>query len=513
MVERSSSLLQAALPVQFRFGGTEPSGTLYRGDPVAPEHAKVSSFGLPHVHSAAEHAPLTDVGVTFLDHEDVPFAFRGRSVRTRIAPLSTLLCLKSGETALATCDRGPLWAVSKLDGVSHFRSALSLPALHSETQFQDLFNGSRFLELLPLVHWLRQLDSRSSLEGPALRACFILDDPNLHWRRYGFVNFAEIARHAESENYHVSFATIPLDSWFTHKATASLFRANTRRLSLSIHGNNHIRAELGRRYTGVHREILLHQALARIQRLERSAGLSVCRVMVPPHGACSEEMLRDLPKYGFEAACISHGSLRAHNQNKSWTASLGYLPSEIIGGCPVLPRWAFATRDGTNTILLAAFLRQPIILRGHHQDLKGGIELLDEHARVINSLGAVEWMKMADIARTDYMWRMEDRTLVVMPLSQKLHLVPPKQSTHIVVENPFAESFALFSTSSTDGGSGMLIPDNEPISLVRNRTDWVRLEIHRAAVRTSARRCTQLSSAWPLVRRMLTEVRDRLSLS
>jgi len=178
-----------------------------------------------------------------------------------------------------------------------------------------------------------------------------------------------------------------------------MFRELRSRLSLLIHGNNHTKGELGRRYTGAQRVFLLRQAIQRIERLESRSGLAVSRAMVPPHGACSEEMLAALPICGFEAACISHGSLRAHNKSAAWAKTLGYRPYEIVRGCPVLPRWGFSG-DVKNAILLAAYLKQAIILRGHHQDLKDGPKVLDDLAGFVNGLGSVKWMNMTDLVRS-----------------------------------------------------------------------------------------------------------------
>ena len=110
------------------------------------------------------------------------------------------------------------------------------------------------------------------------------------------------------------FATVPLDTWFTHPQVAKLFKRQERRISLSIHGNDHIREELARTYTEQQRTALLKQSISRIERLERKTGLRVCRVMVPPHGACSAEMLGAIGNNGFEAASISHGSLGVYNE-------------------------------------------------------------------------------------------------------------------------------------------------------------------------------------------------------
>jgi len=399
------SILEHLLPVKFSFSEqdqpgiagqilTESGGVPRRSGTVA------SSLTVPQGGEASTGGDLVDIVVQFSDDLDVPFPFRGRSLRTKIATQPHILSLGPEERPLATCELGPVWVWSQRDGTKHFRSAFALPGLPADGSLQDVLSGRLFLEMLPLLHWLREICGSASPINAPLRACFIFDDPNLHWPRYGFVDYRQLAARAEKQNYHVSFATIPLDTWFTHSGTAAIFREHQSRLSLLIHGNNHAKRELARPYSEPERVFLLQQAIQRIERLERRSGLAVSRVMVPPHGACSEDMLATLPACGFEAACISHGSLRAHNKSSAWTKSLGYRPSENVRGCPVLPRWG-VTGDLKNTILLAAYLNQAIILRGHHQDLKDGPELLDDLAGFVNGLGSVEWMNMTDMVRAN----------------------------------------------------------------------------------------------------------------
>ena len=340
-------------------------------------------------------ADLGNEQLDLADNPEVPFPFRGRSLDVRVPRGWAPLAVSNSETILAACRGRPVWVASSSQDEQHFRSAFPLPTLSFEQGLHDVLNGNRFWELVPLLHWLRQIDRAAALTLPALRACFVFDDPNLHWRKYGFVDFQEIANRASKHNYHVAFATIPLDAWFSHRGTAGIFKANVDRLSLCIHGNNHTKAELARPTSEGNRFSMLIQARRRIEELERKTGLGVSRVMIPPHGACVRKTPAALPHCGYEGACISHGSLRAHNKQEDWTRLLGYLPSELIDECPVLPRWAFAG-DCTNTILLAAYLGQPLILRGHHQDLKDGVELLDKLAGIINTLGPIAWTNLQD---------------------------------------------------------------------------------------------------------------------
>src|SRR6266480_3662974 len=97
----------------------------------------------------------------------------------------------------------------------------------------------------------------------------MFDDPNLHWRSYGYIHYPELVDHARRHNYHACFATVPMDSWYAHPKTASLFRENRTRVSLLIHGNDHTYYELAVARSDESRQALAAQALRRIERLER----------------------------------------------------------------------------------------------------------------------------------------------------------------------------------------------------------------------------------------------------
>ena len=124
---------------------------------------------------------------------------------------------------------------------------------------------------------------------------------------------------------------------------------------------------------------------------------------------------------------------------KAWVRDLGYLPVEVIRACPILPRWGFAGNT-RNTILLAAFLGQAIVLRGHHLDLKQGTELLDELAHFINGLGPVTWSNMTNISRRNYVSRTEGNTIRITPLASKLMVHLAEEHATLLIEDPAAPS-------------------------------------------------------------------------
>ncbi len=506
-------VMASLLPVKFSF--KDHNGGPHAGEILIREEGRVEHSGNPLASTLSVPRPvvplaaaeLKQMEVKFADEAEVPFPFRGRALTTSVAGAIQPLVPGQNETILATTPLGPVWTVSAKNGVKHFQSSFPLPAIPNEGNLRDVLNGDRFLEVLPLLHFLHWVCADSRYEGPPLRAGFMFDDPNLHWPRYGYVDYRRIADHAVRENYHVSFATVPLDNWFTHPATAEVFRRHPRQLSMLIHGNNHTHRELAQDLPDTERQALLWQAIRRIERLERAAGFEISRVMAAPHGACSEAMMESLPQCGFEAATISHGSLRVHNKGKEWTRLLGYLPSELIRGCPVLPRWRLAA-NATNTVLLAAYLHQPIILVGHHQDLKHGNELMDQLARFINGLGNVAWGNMGELSRMNYSQRRDGETLRVKPLGLKVSVPLPSGIKRLVIENALPrQSEGWKVTNGT--ASGWKARMGETLTLSGNPGGplWVEADARRPAVpqMISVRR-----SPSALVRRLATEARDRL---
>lgn len=382
------------------------------------------------------------------------------------------------------------------------------PILNEEEYLYARFTADDWFSLLPLLSFVKRVAAWST---SPVRANFMFDDPNLHWPSYGYVRFEEIGSDAEVNNYHVAFATIPLDGWFVHQRVARSLRDHQRSISLLVHGNDHTKRELAQGSDPTKCVAVARQALRRISRIERAVGVPVPRIMAAPHGACSEVMARALLHAGFEAACISRGSLMARNLSVAWPLCVGLRPAEFLGGgFPVIPRFHIKS-DPSVRARLAAFLGQPVISVGHHEDLAGGLELLRTRADVINRLGDVTWSDMRLIARGNYWTRREDESLHVRMFSRTIAMRIPSGITHLRVERPWLRMGEAESLVAEDeAGTLSLECSDEHTPIPVRSFASVTLRSVPVETVTFSRAEDTRSGLRAVARRSACEVRDRM---
>ncbi|MGI8622134.1 MAG: hypothetical protein ACR2NB_01300, partial [Solirubrobacteraceae bacterium] len=290
--------------------------------------------------------------------------------------------------ALASSAGGPRWTQDP--GRPHAHWAATGPQeLGVVEPLVERLRDGRFLAVLPIVELARRV--LGSTPEP-VSACFLFDDPNLHWPTYGHVRFAQLAREGARCGYHVAFATVPLDAWYTHPAARAVFSEHPDRLSLIIHGNEHVRHELGRVSDDAGALALARQALARIEALERRDGLRVGRVMAPPHGVCSETMAGGLRRAGFEALTVNVPGPGPPDALAGWQPN-----RHVAGGLPVLYRWPFDTPVAD--LALLSYLGHPIVLYGHHTDLAAGADVLGELHGALAAAVQPRWESLETIVR------------------------------------------------------------------------------------------------------------------
>lgn len=408
----------------------------------------------------------------------------------------------------------PVWFSRSLSHGELSLAGFDPPPVAAGDTFYTHCNRFDWLRLLPFARYLSRLTRAADWQPPPLRACLMFDDPNLHWRTYGFIDYAALAAHAERHGYHAAIAMVPADVWFTHAPTAALFRANPRRLSLLMHGNDHDGAELLRPTSTENRERLLAQALRRIAGFEEGTGVPVARVMAPPHGAFDLASSALLRRLGYEALCVSRASLTASNRDAAWPPAFGHgIVEWLDGGLPVLPRQGFGL-DHADAYRLAAFLHQPIIPHGHHGDCADGLDRLADLARLIDSLGEVEWCDLRAICASNRRLRHVGDTLCAEMLSSRVTLPRVRPDVHqLVVVRPWLDQPAPQEERLLCSQSGVLLHAGLDTHLSReiplHPGEPVELCSQPVALLDPADVAAPSLHVWPAVRRILTESRDR----
>jgi hypothetical protein len=472
--------------------------------------------GLPaYVVAARGDAPdaIAGGGVHFGSSASLNACLRHQVMDEREASAGNPLTFQPGDELLASQGGHPVWLNRPAGPGACQIAAFPLPLLReSEFLFQH-FNSRRFMPLLTLMNYLQQLTKDVGWQAAPSPACFVFDDPSLYWRSYGFISFRRLAEFAEKHNFFAAVATIPLDTWWVNRGVAATFRAASPRLSLLIHGNNHTTREMLLQPNEAGHLAAAAQAMRRMERLERRHGIKYLKVMEAPHGALANDMFQHLLVLGYEAALCTAELLVRHNPDATWPATFGMHRSEILGGgLPVSPRIRMSSH-WRNDVLLKAFLRQPIIIAGHHYDAANGMELLAQIATVVNGLGTVIWSDVQGVLQTNYLQRMEGDQLRVKMYSRRIRIVLPPGVRGLCVERPWLEpGRAEKLLIEPDGGAKMELETGPA-------TDWIALG-KAMVVDITSQVANPLASSkvpppapspWPVARKILMEVRDRLS--
>ncbi len=534
--------LEAALPVRFEGRGEEAAVAdldavvAFGGHRTAEPHDGPPRLLAQREERAAAGAarPVALARVEALDRR-----LRGARLTERWAHGPVVA--PEGALVLARGEEGPQWAVvassasapAGAAGADALRRAAPGGGARSRRAFRgrdvlapapaelapgealrDRLVPGRSLALLALVHFLREIAAEHAYAPPPLQAAFIVDDPNLHWPRYGHLDYRALAAHAAEHRYHLAIAMVPLDGWLVHPGAARLFREHPEALSIVVHGNDHAGRELARPGSAAEGRALADAALRRVAAFERRAGVAVGRVMVPPHERIAEPAARGLLGAGFEAACMSRPYPWIAEPGRPFLARpaeagplVGWRPADAVaGGLPVLLRNTFG--HPREDLVLRAFLDQPLLLYGHHGDL-AGLDALAEAAAQVNRLGDVAWRPLPAIARAAADTRRAGATLHVRPWTRRVAVDVPAGVRRLVVEPPGE----LRAPGVPEAYAIEIEPPPEPAPAPR-----------RVAIALSPPPCADAGAApvragtaatprraWPVARRLAGEGRDRLA--
>jgi hypothetical protein len=183
----------------------------------------------------------------------------------------------------------------------------------------------------------------------------------------------------------------------------------------------------------------------------------------------------------------------------------------MIKGLPVFPRFPLS-KSCQNSILIAALLHQPIIAMGHHNDLAEGVEILSDLARFINSFGNVKWTDMKGISRAHYAQKQEGNLLWLRMYTKRIEIRVPEGTTEILAVRPWLrreETLPLAWKCLSNSSEWKVQPPDEPIPVLPGQTIEIS-NVLPASLFVDEKNVRNYH-LWPIVRRQLTEARDRLA--
>lgn len=451
---RLLAALELAFPVRFEarrpgeLGGLD--AVLDRGNGVAAREA--AAKGTPALLMLGDEPAEPGVAAASFDLADSPRVdprLRGASLPDRRL-LAGLHTEGAGDrpgpaaTVLARWGEHPVWWAE-----GPLRVALLAPRELGESEaLRDRLCDGRALALLPLVEFLRGATAELAWTPPPPAASYIIDDPNLHWPTYGYIELPALSRHARAHGYHAVLATVPLDTRWAHAAALEALAGSAGAISLAVHGNDHDGGELGRADTTMAATALAAQALRRVARFERRTGHPIERVMVPPHEACSAATVAALLRCGYEAISMTIPFPWLGVARADWLARpphadplVGWRPLDRGTGLPTILRHPLVGRSPAE-MRLRAYLDQPLVLYGHHDDLAPGLDLLAEAQAEIAAIApTTTWRSLAAIARRAYETRAEGATLAVRPLANQLRVEIPAGIDTLRFEPPSGPTF------------------------------------------------------------------------
>lgn len=435
-LERRKNLFRSlalVFPVRFvSLSGADPGvvDAVITFDGSLPVNRPTCLFPAPSIGERGETAE-----VSFASDEALGIPLRGRTISETACPKFSPLTPSALDIVLASIGNDPIWARTPGDHAWQFHSAFAPDELPRQKSLRSLLRDGQFIRHLPLIHFLREVCKDIAFVEPPLRANFTIDDPNIRFQRYGYINYKQLIAEATRHNYSVTFATIPLDLNWMSPGAVRLCKDSNGRLSLVIHGNDHVHHELLRERSNDGDLAVAAQTIRRVERFEKRYGVSVGRVMVPPHSLCSQRMLQALFRLGIQSVCSSRPNCWTPHEKAGDLSAIDdagpieWFPADFMeGGMPVIPR-----KSELFDIVFRAYQHKPLIEYYHHNDFKRGPEVLAETAAAIRSLGDVQWMTLDEISTSNFARKQLGTVLCVRMYSACIELTIPEgvQELHI----------------------------------------------------------------------------------
>lgn len=329
----------------------------------------------------------------------------GLEVRARAGRsgfVMTHVLQREGVVPLITAQEGCVFLAAALGGVACFLASSSEVVDLSRSLNSSYYDVAHdFLSAVPLVMYIRHAFAEVIFSAAEAGACVILDDPVLR-KKYGFVDFFQLARAVSEHHFSLNVSLIPWNWKRSCAQVIELFKRNSSRLSISVHGCDHSAREFA---TGspdaLHAKAKL--ALTRMAWHERRTGLPFDPIMVFPQGAFSSAAPGQLQQCGFTAAVNTDLSSIDQPQDicvsDAWSMAILKYGNFAI----YTRRYAF---HGLHNFAFDLLLGKPCLVTTHHQDYQNDSRDLVAFIGQLNRLRTtLRWRPLGEVIRRAYQQR------------------------------------------------------------------------------------------------------------
>ncbi len=361
----------------------------------------------------------------------------------------------------------PVFARITIDGQDVFfateKSASDIPVTPDPYRQQDVFAA-----IAAPMMFLRYAGGERAWHTPGDYANLTIDDL---WLRepYGHVNYERLLQEAQHHNFHATIAFIPWNFDRSQPRMVSLFQEHPDRLSICVHGNNHVHQEFGPLDSHPLEKQAkdIEQSLARMEKFKQLTNLPYDAVMVFPHSISPEATFSALKRTNFLATA---NSLNVPSDAKApsdvefalRTASLHFA------NFPSLRRYSAETDIPKSQLAIDAFLGNPMLFYAHESFFASGIDAFNKTADEVNQLQPdIKWRGLGDIVKHLYLERLrDDGNFDIRAFSGSIHLSNShKQDATFLIEKDEDFAFPL-----------IVLVDGQPYPFQRNGTQ-LRLQL------------------------------------
>jgi peptidoglycan/xylan/chitin deacetylase (PgdA/CDA1 family) len=302
----------------------------------------------------------------------------------------------------------PVFALTTVMGQSVFFAAAQQPTEIPVTS--DPYRQQRlFAAIAAPMMFLRYAGGDQVWHSPGDYANLTIDDL---WLRepYGHVNYEELLQQTQRHNFHATIAFIPWNFDRSQPAVVSLFRAHPDRLSICVHGNNHIHQEFGSfEEHPLEKQVQdIEQGLARMDRFKQLTGIPYDAVMVFPHSVSPQATFAALKSANFLGTA---NSLNVPSDAVAPSGAEFALRTATLhfATFPSLRRYSAENDIPRPQLAIDAFLGNPILFYVHESFFASGIDAFNRTADSVNQIQPdTQWQSLGDIVKHLYLEKLRD---------------------------------------------------------------------------------------------------------